>query len=190
MLTFGNLYSVVLVRCTMFNVQCKMYILHYGIRNAWHLGTYTAWKMYTVQCSMYDVHIALWDYKKCSTFGNLYSVVLVRCTLYNVQCMMYNVRCLMYNVHIAFWDKKCLTLRSAWVDLNLVGTTHLAIKSIKDSLTIPFLNFNMGSLECGTTHLVEQVHQRLFDNSILIKTLIIWSKSMNNSLTIWNLNTF
>ena len=67
------------------------------------------------------------------------------------------------------------------MDLNLVGTTHLAIKSIKDSLT--FLNFNMGSLECGTTHLVEQVHQRLFDNSILIKTLIIWSKSMNNSLT-------
>ena len=85
-----------------------------------------------------------------------------------------------HQVHQRFFDNSILIQNFNMGSLEC-GTTHLSIKFIKDYL---IQNFNVVSLECGTTHLVEQVHQRLFDNSILIKTLIIWSKSMNNSLTI------
>ena len=50
-LTFGNIYSVYIVKCSMYDVHIA---LHYRIRNAyiWELIQRGACKMYNVQCSM------------------------------------------------------------------------------------------------------------------------------------------
>ena len=69
------------VHCTMYIVQCTMYMCNVQCT------------MYIVQCTMYMCNV------QCTMYN-------VQCTMYNVHCTLYNVKCTLYNVHVFHTIKK------------------------------------------------------------------------------------